>query len=149
MNRILLTSLSLLTLGGLYAESAAPTPEQRAERRDKCLTELKNKHPELFKKIDVNGDGDISGPEFGAFLEQREGKFKEKHPELFAAIDSNGDGELGRDEVKAARETRDAKFKANHPKAFEHADKNDDGKIGPQEAHEARDAHRERAGDSK
>lgn len=154
MNRIL-TSLTLCTFAScLFAEAAPPAVNHanehanlgagQGERREKCLVDLKTKNPEAFKKIDRDGDGEISGAEFGSFLEHREDNFKETHPDLFAAIDANGDGKIDKDEMKAARETRQAHFEANHPKAFEHADKNDDGKIGPKEAAHAREEHRER-----
>jgi hypothetical protein len=153
MHRFLTASLCLIAVGGLCAEGVAPTPAltpaQRAERREKCLAELKEKHPEAYKKIDANGDGDISGAEFGSFIEHREANFKEQHPDLFAAIDSNGDGKVDKDELKAAREARDERFKANHPKAFDKVDKNDDGRIQPGEAHDARENRRERRTDPK
>lgn len=141
MMRILTTTLCLLAMGGLYAEAAAvPTPEQRAERREKALNHLKEKHPEVFKKMDSNGDGEINGGEFHTFLDQRDAKFQEKYPEVFAGVDTNGDGKLSQDEMKVAREAREERFKANHPKAFDRVDKNDDGELQRREVHKAREA---------
>ncbi len=145
MKRII-TSLALCAAaGGLFAEAAdAATetahPGRRGERCDKALGHLKEKHPELFKRIDANGDGEINGGEFRGFLERREENLKEKHPELFAVIDTDGDGNLDRGEVKAAHEAREKRCKANHPKAFDKVDRNNDGELDRREVHQARDA---------
>lgn len=154
MSRILSASLCLFAVGALCAEAAAPAGEHanqranlgegRGERHEKCLAHLKADHPEVFARIDANGDGDINGGEFQAFLEKKESALKEKHPDLFAAVDADGNGDLSKEELKVAREMREERFKAKHPEAFDKIDRNDDGKIDHREADKAREKRDER-----
>ncbi len=101
------------------------TEEQRAALRER-IEGMKEKHPELFKKIDTDGDGKISPDEREAAREKLE-QFRQ-----------DGDRKLT-DEQKEALRERIQGMKEKHPELFDRIDKNDDGKISPEEMHAARE----------
>ena len=101
------------------------TEEQKAKLRER-MEGMKEKHPELFKKIDTNGDGKISPEEMQAAREKLE-EFRE-----------NSDRKPN-DEQKEAMRERIEGMKEKHPELFKRIDKNGDGKISPEEMHAARE----------
>lgn len=118
MKRILpLLALPLLT-GALCAQDgAAPTtppptgnapvhgdgpghgdPAKMAER----LNQLKDKNPELFKRIDANGDGTISADEAEAHRKKEGARIQEALDQIFIQADKDGDSKLDRKEFGEA-----------------------------------------------
>jgi Ca2+-binding EF-hand superfamily protein len=95
-------------------------------------TKLKEKNPELFAKIDTNGDGTISPEEWKAGqalldeMRQKHDHPDQHHQEELAKYDTNHDGKLDDGE-------RAAKLKEKNPDLFAKIDTNGDGKISPEE----------------
>jgi hypothetical protein len=63
---------------------------------------------DLFSKIDVNGDGQITPDEMSSFGQNLPGASGKglKNPNLFQKIDTNGDGVISKDEWGAHRQQR-------------------------------------------
>lgn len=101
------------------------TEEQRAKIRER-MEGMKEKHPELFKKIDTDGDGKISPEEMRTAREKLE-EFREK------------DDHKTTDEPIAKMKERIEIIKEKHPELYKRIDKNGDGKISPEEMHAARE----------
>ena len=111
------------------------TEEQKAKIRER-IEGIKEKHPELFKKIDTDGDGKISPEEMHAAREKLE-EFRE-----------NGDHKPTDEQKEAIRE-RLENMKEKHPELFKRIDKNGDGKISPEEMHDAREMIEQHRKDNK
>lgn len=94
-------------------EAEAGRAQHQAERQ----AQLKEKHPEVFARIDSNGDGSIDDAERKAAKEA----FLAKHPEA----DQNGDGRIGPCERKEFRQERRAEHQDNGRRA--HGEPNDNG----------------------
>jgi Ca2+-binding EF-hand superfamily protein len=115
MKQLLLPSLvfcgSLAVLSAGDEPNPAPIPPPDLEGKDPALmaerlNELKTRHPERFKLIDVDGNGSISPDEAKAFSEKekaaRKAKMQEALDAAFTAADKNQDGTLDKAEFEVA-----------------------------------------------
>jgi hypothetical protein len=118
MKRILPFLAIPLLAGALYAQDGAmPTtpppagnapvhgdgpgrgdPAKMAER----LNQLKDRNPELFKRLDANGDGTISADEAEAHRKKEGARIQEALDQIFIQADKDGDGKLDRKEFGEA-----------------------------------------------
>lgn len=69
------------------------------------------KHGGMFKKIDTDGNGEISRAEFDA-----------KHDEMFKKMDKDGNGSISKDEMKAHHKGRKAKHAERKEKRESHGE---------------------------
>jgi Ca2+-binding EF-hand superfamily protein len=125
---IVSATLALAIAGTLTAVAQDGPPKPERERR--------GPPPELIKKFDKDGDGQLSEEERKAAreaMEARRGEFQKKMLEQF---DKDGDGKLSEEERKAAREAGEAKRK----EILEKYDKDGDGKLSEEERKAAIDA---------
>lgn len=141
MKKILLFAAAGCLIGNL---SAAQGDDAKNTELKERMGHMAKEHPELFAKLDANGDGKISKEEIETGMAVRDEQFKAKNPELFAKLDANGDGKLDKNERDAGREAFEEKLAEKNPKAFEHADKNGDGELDRREMHRAKDKAQER-----
>ena len=77
--------------------------------------------PEVFDKIDKNGDGSLTREELGSAERRQAGRVNQMdtnndgkisrdewngNPKRFDRLDANGDGELTKEEIRSARQNR-------------------------------------------
>ena len=92
MKKLILAAAALALAAGAFAQ--APVAPAAGATTPAAVTKPVGAKGERLKKIDANGDGQISAAE------------AKGHPRLeknFAAIDTNKDGQLSKDEIKAFR----------------------------------------------
>lgn len=113
--------------------------------QDSQVSSKKHHRPDpemMFKKIDTNGDGQISQDELTVFASKIEDKTGQKLDveQMFKDYDKNQDGSLSQDELAAAMKSQMDKFQeppptggANPKDLFNKVDQDEDGMISQSE----------------
>ena len=82
--------------------------------------------PEMLKRFDKDGDGQLSDEERQAMRETLQARMEERRKQMLEEFDTDKDGKLSPEEREKAREAQKAKM-------LEKFDKDGDGKLSPEE----------------
>lgn len=94
MNKLTLTiATSVLALGAAVSAHAQPGPGGAGNHPPATRAEVQQHAGQMFKQMDVNGDGKLDAAD------------REAHQgQVFSRLDTNGDGQLSEEEFAAGRE---------------------------------------------
>jgi Ca2+-binding EF-hand superfamily protein len=114
---------------GMMGAGGMGGPGARGKMHHAFHTRMAEYDPEIFKRLDADGDGKLSSTEFG-MQKVHDAARSVMHESMFARLDKNEDGALTRDEMPDPATRLDA------------MDANDDGTVTRDEARAYRRANR-------
>jgi hypothetical protein len=123
----LILAAALVALVALPAMAQDGSRERRGDMRNATIekSQMLEREGEMFKRMDVNGDGFLSAED----RQSAENRRAERMKQRMDRMDTDKDGKISQAEFRAGAEAR-----------FDRADANKDGKLTPEERRAMRES---------